>query len=241
MRKFMLLFVMMVLCCLPSQAKSHNKTLSPPTILIGDIDLEGHVTMDDCAILAQVVAGRQSLPTGVDFSAADVFADGILDYKDLSILLDYTHGNIASLPVTPNGSNTPVMFGDINGSGTITVNDLVGMANRLSNPSAPYLAKYDCYLDGSINAVDLRVLANRLAGNIPSSMFIPITFLGHRITPLGFTLGDVDGDNIVDLSDSFMLQAMLLQGEIPPASADMDQSGVIDLTDLSLLNAFLGI
>jgi len=64
--------------------------------------------------------------------------------------------------------------GDVNGTGTVDVTDLVVLANYLAGnvpDSAPVMtniAALDVNGDGKIDAVDMVILANYLAGNIPS-------------------------------------------------------------------------
>lgn len=73
-------------------------TTPDPTVLMGDVNQDGHVTMLDISCLQKYLTDSYDIPAGsVKFTAADVTKDGIVNMKDVKKIQDYLTDVISSL------------------------------------------------------------------------------------------------------------------------------------------------
>ena len=79
--------------CWYFQMPSSSVTITAVFYMIGDIDLDGSVTIADALAVLRYVAGTGTL-TASELIAADVDGDGDVDSNDAQYILDYYAGNI---------------------------------------------------------------------------------------------------------------------------------------------------
>ena len=68
-------------------------TYDGPTIIPGDVNLDGYLTEDDLTILNRYAKGTEALPTGDALLAADLNGDGKITTSDIGILNSILQGN----------------------------------------------------------------------------------------------------------------------------------------------------
>ena len=73
--------------------------------VIGDVDLDGEVTIKDATFVQKVIAGISEKPDSFDY-IADVTGDGKADIRDVTTIRRYINGSITKFPVEQGGNVT---------------------------------------------------------------------------------------------------------------------------------------
>lgn len=74
-------------------------------LVIGDVDLDGEVTIKDATFVQNVMAGISEKPYSFDY-IADVTGDGKADIRDVTTIQRYINGNITKFPVDNSSDET---------------------------------------------------------------------------------------------------------------------------------------
>lgn len=114
--------------------------------------------------------------------------------------------------------------GDINGDGSIDVRDLVRMKKLAADNSENTVARADFDGDSRNSATDVAYLRKGIFGS----------------AILSIVYGDADGNGYVENYDALAIAAYIAgSNEILSSRADVNNDGVIDQTDLDLINSML--
>ena len=62
-------------------------------------------------------------------------------------------------------AKAPAVYGDVNGDGVVTTNDVTAIYNYLLNGDETYLLTSDVDKDGVVSSVDITIIYNILLGN----------------------------------------------------------------------------
>lgn len=170
-------------------------------------------------------------------SSADTASPGFLNVSVFSPSTGTS--NVVPLPV--------FTYGDLNFDGSITVSDLVQLANSLSYGYVlPEPAAADLNLDGKVDTADLTVLANYLAGNIHSlPVAVPPPAL-NALSPAKVVAGGnffrltVDGtyfptDSVVRINGANRFTEFISSGRLVAAipAVDIAASGFLNVSVFS--------
>ena len=74
-------------------------------LVIGDVDLDGEVTIKDATFVQKVMAGISEKPDSFDY-IADVTGDGKADIRDATTIQRFINGSITKFPVEQGGNVT---------------------------------------------------------------------------------------------------------------------------------------
>ena len=74
-------------------------------LVIGDVDLDGEVTVKDATFVQKVMAGITEKPDSFDY-IADVTGDGKADIRDATTIQRFINGSITKFPVEQGGNVT---------------------------------------------------------------------------------------------------------------------------------------
>lgn len=77
---------------------TQTEPLSLPQI-VGDVDLDGLVDMSDAVLLQKIIMGQVHV-NDAQQQNKDCYADGVLDNRDVVVLLQFLVHLFPSLPVT---------------------------------------------------------------------------------------------------------------------------------------------
>jgi len=81
-------------------------TITNVDFKFGDINMNGTVNVNDLILMANFLAGNNTL-TANQFQAADVLKNGVVNVQDLLTLANFLAGNLHQLPVLPGAANMP--------------------------------------------------------------------------------------------------------------------------------------
>lgn len=153
-----------------------KKTLTRTPAVIGDISLDGRISMMDVVRINSYLAGKTTL-TEQQLKNADVNADGKVDETDKLLLISFCQELLPNtLPTEP--INYYTLYGDINEDGTITQDDYNLLEKHVSKTSLltteQSIKNADVNGDGRINAKDISRLSKMIErGDEPS--LTPVT------------------------------------------------------------------
>lgn len=153
-----------------------KKTLTRTPAVIGDISLDGRISMMDVVRINSYLAGKTTL-TEQQLKNADVNADGKVDETDKLLLISFCQELLPNtLPTEP--INYYTLYGDINEDGTITQDDYNLLEKHVSKTSLltteQSIKNADVNGDGTINALDMSILSKMIErGDEPS--LTPVT------------------------------------------------------------------
>ncbi len=153
-----------------------KKTLTRTPAVIGDISLDGRISMMDVTRINSYLAGKTTL-TEQQLKNADVNADGKVDETDKLLLISFCQElRPNTLPTEP--INYYILYGDINEDGTITQDDYNLLEKHVSKTSLltteQSIKNADVNGDGTINALDMSILSKMIErGDEPS--LTPVT------------------------------------------------------------------
>ena len=74
-------------------------------LVIGDVDLDGEVTIKDATFVQKVIAEISEKPDPFDY-IADVTGDGKVDIRDVTTIQLFINGSITKFPVEQGGNVT---------------------------------------------------------------------------------------------------------------------------------------
>lgn len=153
-----------------------KKTLTRTPAVIGDISLDGRISMMDVVRINSYLAGKTTL-TEQQLKNADVNADGKVDETDKLLLISFCQELLPNtLPTEP--INYYTLYGDINEDGTITQDDYNLLKKHVSKTSLltteQSIKNADVNGDGRINVKDISRLSKMIErGDEPS--LTPVT------------------------------------------------------------------
>lgn len=153
-----------------------KKTLTRTPAVIGDISLDGRISMMDVTRINSYLAGKTTL-TEQQLKNADVNADGKVDETDKLLLISFCQElRPNTLPTEP--INYYTLYGDINEDGTITQDDCNLLSEHLAGKSLltteQSIKNADVNADGTIDIFDGWIISNMIKrGDGPS--FTPVT------------------------------------------------------------------
>lgn len=153
-----------------------KKTLTRTPAVIGDISLDGRISMMDVVRINSYLAGKTTL-TEQQLKNADVNADGKVDETDKLLLISFCQELLPNtLPTEP--INYYTLYGDINEDGTITQDDYNLFKKHVSKTSLltteQSIKNADVNGDGRINVKDISRLSKMIErGDEPS--LTPVT------------------------------------------------------------------
>lgn len=153
-----------------------KKPLTRTPAAIGDISLDGKISMMDVGRINSYLAGKTTL-TEQQLKNADVNADGKVDETDKLLLIRVVQEILPkTLPTEP--INYYTLYGDINEDGTITQDDYNLLEKHVSKTSLltteQSIKNADVNGDGRINAFDMSILSKMIErGDGPS--LTPVT------------------------------------------------------------------
>lgn len=153
-----------------------KKTLTRTPAVIGDVTLDGKISMMDVGRINSYLAGKTTL-TEQQLKNADVNADGKVDETDKLLLMSFCQELLPNtLPTEP--INYYTLYGDINEDGTITQDDYNLLKEHVSKTSLltteQSIKNADVNGDGRINIKDISYLSKMIKrGDRPS--LTPVT------------------------------------------------------------------
>lgn len=153
-----------------------KKTLTRTPAAIGDISLDGKISMMDVGRINSYLAGKTTL-TEQRLKNADVNADGKVDETDKLLLISFCQELLPNtLPTEP--INYYTLYGDINEDGTITQDDINLLSEHLVGTSLltteQSIKNADINGDGTIDVFDKYILSKMIErGDKPS--LTPVT------------------------------------------------------------------
>lgn len=153
-----------------------KKNLTRTPAVIGDISLDGRISMMDVVRINSYLAGKTTL-TEQQLKNADVNADGKVDETDKLLLISFCQELLPNtLPTEP--INYYTLYGDINEDGTITQDDYNLLKKHVSKTSLltteQSIKNADVNGDGRINVKDISRLSKMIErGDEPS--LTPVT------------------------------------------------------------------
>ncbi len=214
-----------------ARAELNRKVSAAATRAVNSTAAAASVKLVDAQKASQVLAG-------------DANGDGKVDSKDLQVLVSYLTG----------GAKPANMAGaDVNHNGVVDLTDLSSLVQALT--STVNVTPHDLTGDGKFNADDLNFLVAYLTGKGPAPSPLStadvngdgvvdlsdLSFLVnayYKSIAANYLRGDVNADGTVDNRDVQAL-ADYLTGKgpapSPMASGDMNQNGMVDLSDLTML------
>lgn len=153
-----------------------KKTLTRTPAVIGDISLDGRISMMDVVRINSYLAGKTTL-TEQQLKNADVNADGKVDETDKLLLISFCQELLPNT-LTTEPINYYILYGDINEDGTITQDDYNLLEKHVSKTSLltteQSIKNADVNGDGTINALDMSILSKMIErGDEPS--LTPVT------------------------------------------------------------------
>lgn len=74
-------------------------------LVIGDVNLDGEVTIKDATFIQKVIAGISEKPDSFDY-ISDVTGDGKADIRDVTTIQRFINGSITKFPVEQGGNVT---------------------------------------------------------------------------------------------------------------------------------------
>jgi hypothetical protein len=238
------------------------------TDLLGDLDADYDVDVDDSAILE----GRFPLAAGASYIDGDLNRDGAIGEDDRSLMAaqlgkvlrapaDFTHDQIINeadfTPIAANWLQTvePFADGDATGDSLVNRDDVLTFeSNRIDALSAqpPRQLAGDANFDGFVTNLDLQLWAANLGrddvaapyfqeGDVTGDALVNHDDLVVIRDAYGKIFADIDGDSRVSLADIDVIIANWQEAVLGgPAEGDLDMSGFVDAADLAAAGGQLG-
>lgn len=199
---------------------TRNNSTSATTL--GDIDMNGSVTLADQVLLERHVEGS-ALLTDAQRQYADLDASGSITRADTTIIRKVLLGSITV-------ARLPLRWGDIDASGVVDSTD-VAIASRASSGSetlsAEGMVRGDVNMDGSITVSDVSLLRKKILGTVD-------------VLPARF--GDINGDYLVATADVVLMGQFVDRLATPTARqsalGDVNGDGVLTADDTSLIRQY---
>jgi hypothetical protein len=244
---------------LPSGGGSPTTTTTVPIVQaatcppIGDVNLDGSVTMDDAIMIGQYDVGL------IDFTEdqklrGDVNGDGIVNTVDSALVGQFINGIKETLPACESsGAYTTVMkgqcppFGDVNSDGAITIKD----ANTISQYNAQIIEltddqklRADVNNNGEVDINDALFIGQFVYGTRET---LPVCESSGTYTQLMLTscppIGDVNLDGSISIDDSTLIQNYIAEIEEltddQKLRADVNNNGEVDINDALFIGQFV--
>ena len=150
--------IIAIICVLLSQLAVFADDNIVGNTLLGDIDLDGKVTVSDVTELQMYLNNSRELSEQA-LTNADVCADNVIDQLDKDILTKYVGGYAISFPFK---------YGDANCDNRVDVTDVSAIQNHLSENnnyelSREGLNRADVNLDDVIDESDVLILQRHIA------------------------------------------------------------------------------
>ena len=179
----------------------------PPSIVIGDIDVDGDRDAVDARLVLQVLVGL--VPPPINFAlTADVNADGFIDNRDASLILAIGDGRIPPPPDRDRIRAVDVGNGNIaviGIAGAVPPGSTVNLVNTANGATASVLAAMDGSLSGTLPgamgdtiAVDINGSPARAAISSMRVFQPRLSFPAGNLPFLAIAL-DLNGDGSDDL------------------------------------------
>ncbi len=133
--------------------------LSTGSILLGDANLDGQVTIAD-SLKIQLHADGTTLLTGQALANSDVTGEGTVNGIDAILVANYYGGMITQFPKT---DGSTLLLGDANRNGTVNIGDSVVIGNHVAGTAkitGRALDNADVDGDGKITNNDATLVAN---------------------------------------------------------------------------------
>jgi len=162
-----------------TETETTTTTTAPVNTICGDVNADAIVDVSDLVLLTRYVNDPENTDlTEQQLSNADVYCDGTVDDKDVSVLLDYLGLKITEIPVIPETPTEPIteapeseIPGDLNNDSAVDIADLTMLMKHINAPEESDLTDQalknaDVYADGSLDLNDVSTLNSYIAGLI---------------------------------------------------------------------------
>ncbi len=219
-----------------------NLFRTPASDLTGD----GVVNADDVNFLTKYLTAKGPAPSPL--SKADYNVDGVVDLSDLTHLISMVYGSTGDEALNYGK-------GDANADGVVDNRDLDFLIAYLTGkgPAPSPLGLADMDLDGKVDLTDLAYLMSILytenddvtaaavvtsGANTGGAVVSPDGGTVQPVVLPAYFVGDSNADGRVNAADVSHVAAYLYQkgpAPSPLSRADMNQDGVVDLSDFSWL------
>ncbi len=185
---------------------------APKPLSTADYDADGNVDISDLTWLVDLVYINPSTAE-LDYGKGDANRDGVVDMRDLDLLIDYLIG--------AGPAPSPLGLVDMDLDSAVDITDLTLLISQL-------------YGIGTVRTAALTSTSSTSSGSVtaPDGDFVVPT-----VEPT-YILGDSNADGRVTLSDlHYLVQYLIAAGPAPSplARADFDFDGVVDIYDLTVL------
>jgi hypothetical protein len=201
---------------------------------MGDVNFDGGYSAGDVTAFETVLYSNRpsSGPYNPQFNAAgDLNGNGVIDTNDL-FLLPGRYASVMNGPAFEEARNAVVRRGDFNASGGTNLDDLDALVNAVAGTSDLWL--YDLSYNSSVDFDDInlmvRVVLDSQFGDLNLDGRVDQTDLNTFSANWGqsnrtWSSADLNGDDIVDLFDFFLLAPHWgwgVPGGLAPATVVLD-------------------
>ena len=196
------------------------KVETSESILLGDVDLNGSVTLEDLNLLNNYLAKTVSLQD-LQLTASDVNSDGLISVGDVENIRLYLNGHNAGSEYLSKIGTTLVCPKDYTLKNELCIKETIKDASKAS------YSKGDVNLDGKIDDKDIELLNKYLNKDV--------TFTNIQLKVADFN----ENDNI-DINDLNELKKYLdSESKVIEYLGDITKDGKVDANDVVLLDKYV--